>query len=214
MVFRKAKSPRLLKPPTVICGWGQNRACFVSTASSMPNGAHRQIKSYPQAGSSPCWSAVTELSGSVQRKALRAGKMASLRSTRNLLDAISSRSSRTVKERCGLAPRQCRRESCVRFETAAFSVSEMMALLVAQFLTCTRTARAISGQESWMGCGDGNLDHQNFFLFQASLMESGLLMKTPTAHCWSAGRAEYTDSLKVEPRLINSQSVRRSMRRE
>src|SRR5687768_17200992 len=140
--------------------------------------------------------------------------MASSCSTRNSPDATFSRFWRTVKEQCGLVQEPCRLENSVRFETAAFSVSEMMALLVAQFLTCTRTARAISGQESWVGCGDGNLDHQNFFLFPASLMESGLLMKTPTAHCWSAGRAESIDSLKAEPRLFNSQSVRRLMPRE
>src|SRR5687768_12018189 len=102
--------------------------------------------------------------------------MASSRSTRNSLDAISFRFARTVKAQCGLVQEPCRLEDSVRSGIAACSVSEMTARLVAQSLTCTRTARAISGQEWWVGCGAGNLDHQNSFLFQASLMASGLLM--------------------------------------
>src|SRR5215472_8075197 len=65
-----------------------------------------------------------------------------------------------------------------------------------------RTARAISGREERTDCGAGNRVLPNSIRWAESRTVSKRSLKTPTAHSWSAGMAEFNDSLTEKPRRI------------
>src|SRR5215813_2396505 len=63
-----------------------------------------------------------------------------------------------------------------------------------------------------MGCGNGGLVPRNSIHFQVNRTAYKRWLKTQTAHTWSAGRVEFTDSLMEKPNPILSRHLRGSSR--
>src|ERR1700733_908274 len=76
-------------------------------------------------------------------------------------------------------------------------------LWVSERSVCTRIARAISGQVCLTVCGDGNLAIQDSIRCLVSRMAYKRSLKILTAHSWSDGAGESTDSSTEKPSRIS-----------
>src|SRR5580700_1744819 len=85
---------------------------------------------------------------------------------------------------------------------ATSNAMERTELWAAEHSICTKIARAISGQVCLTGCGNGNLVLLNSIRWPANRTAYKLSVKILTAHSWSDGGAESTDSSREKPSPI------------